>query len=70
MTPGARRGNTLSSSLGLGERLFASSDERRCAAAIEDGLETVEAGAYVYLASSESSYTSGSVIAVTGGKAL
>ena len=29
MTPGARRGNTLSSSLGLGERLFASSDERR-----------------------------------------
>ena len=44
MTPGARRGNTLSSSLGLGERLFASSDERRFAAAIEDGLETVEAG--------------------------
>lgn len=28
------------------------------------------AGAYVYLASTESSYTSGSVIAVTGGKAL
>ena len=28
------------------------------------------AGAYVYLASAESSYTSGSVIAVTGGKAL
>ena len=28
------------------------------------------AGAYVYLASSESSYTSGAVIAVTGGKAL
>jgi len=44
VTPGARRGNTLSSSLGLGERLFASSDERRFAAAIEDGLETVEAG--------------------------
>ncbi|WP_336646320.1 SDR family oxidoreductase [Microbacterium sp. USHLN186] len=28
------------------------------------------AGAYVYLASDESSYTSGSVVAVTGGKAL
>lgn len=28
------------------------------------------AGAYVYLASAESSYTSGSIIAVTGGKAL
>ena len=42
--PLARRSNTLSSSLGLGERLFASSDERRFIAAIEEGLETVEAG--------------------------
>ena len=42
--PVTRRSNTLSSSLGLGEKLFASSDERRFAAAIEDGLETVEAG--------------------------
>ncbi|CAN5255630.1 polyprenyl synthetase family protein [soil metagenome] len=42
--PLARRTNSLSSSLGLGEKLFASSDERRFAAAIEDGLETVEAG--------------------------
>ncbi len=42
--PPARRSNTLSSSLGLGEKLFASSDERRFASAIEDGLETVEAG--------------------------
>lgn len=42
--PIARRTNSLSSSLGLGEKLFASSDERRFAAAIENGLETVEAG--------------------------
>ncbi|MBX3099405.1 MAG: polyprenyl synthetase family protein [Salinibacterium sp.] len=42
--PLARRSNTLSSSLGLGEKLFASSDERRFATAIEDGLEAVEAG--------------------------
>jgi heptaprenyl diphosphate synthase len=47
MTPAvplARRSNTLSSSLGLGEKLFASSDERRFADAIEQGLEAVEAG--------------------------
>lgn len=47
MTPGAplaRRPNSLTSSLGLGEKLFASSDERRFAEAIEQGLETVEAG--------------------------
>ncbi|MBU1587070.1 MAG: polyprenyl synthetase family protein [Actinobacteria bacterium] len=42
--PIARRKNSLSSSLGLGEKLFASSDERRFATAIEDGLEAVEAG--------------------------
>jgi heptaprenyl diphosphate synthase len=42
--PLARRGNTLSSSLGLGEKLFASSDERRFVEAIEEGLATVEAG--------------------------
>lgn len=42
--PVARRRNTLSSSLGLGEKLFASSDERKFALAIEDGLEAVEAG--------------------------
>ncbi len=40
----ARRSNTLSSSLGLGEKLFASSDERRFAAAIEEGLAQVEDG--------------------------
>ncbi len=47
MTPSApiaRRSNTLSSSLGLGEKLFASSDERKFVRAIEDGLEAVEAG--------------------------
>ncbi len=47
MTPSpplARRSNTLSSSLGLGEKLFASSEERAFAAAIEKGLEEVEAG--------------------------
>ncbi len=43
-TPLVRRSNTLSSSLGLGEKLFASSDERRFADALEQGLETVEAG--------------------------
>ena len=37
--PLARRSNTLSSSLGLGEKLFASSEERRFAAAIEAGLD-------------------------------
>lgn len=42
--PLARRSNTLSSSLGLGEKLFASSDERRFVEALEEGLATVEAG--------------------------
>lgn len=42
--PVARRSSALGSSLGLGEKLFASSDERRFVAAIESGLETVEAG--------------------------
>jgi heptaprenyl diphosphate synthase len=45
--PHARRSNTLSSSLGLGEKLFASSDERRFVKAIEDGLEIVESGLLV-----------------------
>ena len=47
MTPSpplARRSNTLSSSLGLGEKLFASSEERKFAVAIEDGLTEVESG--------------------------
>lgn len=46
MTPSpslARRSKTLSASLGLGEKLFASSEERAFAAAIEEGLEVVEA---------------------------
>ena len=38
------RRSALTSSLGLGEKLFASSDERRFAEAIEEGLERVEAG--------------------------
>ena len=42
--PHARRSNTLSSSLGLGEKLFASSDERRFADQIEKGLAQVEEG--------------------------
>jgi heptaprenyl diphosphate synthase len=42
--PLARRSNTLSSSLGLGEKLFASSHERRFADAIEKGLGVVEEG--------------------------
>ena len=41
--PLARRSSTLSSSLGLGERLFASGDERRLAKAIQVGLDEVEA---------------------------
>lgn len=41
--PIARRSSTLSSSLGLGEKLFASSEERHFAAAIEAALEQVEA---------------------------
>lgn len=43
-TPLTRRSNTLSSSLGLGEKLFASSDERRFVDALEQGLELVESG--------------------------
>ncbi len=42
--PRARRSNTLTSSLGLGEKLFASNDERRFVDAIEEGLAEVEAG--------------------------
>jgi heptaprenyl diphosphate synthase len=42
--PLARRSTSLSSSLGLGEKLFASSDEKRFAAAVEAGLESVEIG--------------------------
>ena len=42
--PLARRSKTLSSSLGLGEKLFASSEERAFAHAIEEGLAEVEAG--------------------------
>lgn len=48
--PPARRSNTLSSSLGLGEKLFASSDERRFATAIENGLDEVEAGLLSHMA--------------------
>jgi heptaprenyl diphosphate synthase len=40
----SRRSNTLSSSLGLGEKLFASSEERHFADAIEQGLDQVENG--------------------------
>jgi heptaprenyl diphosphate synthase len=43
-TPLARRSNTLTSSLGLGEKLFASSEERQFADAIERGLDEVESG--------------------------
>ena len=45
--PLARRRNTLSSSLGLGDKLFASSDERRFVREIEDGLDIVETGLLV-----------------------
>jgi heptaprenyl diphosphate synthase len=42
--PLARRSKTLTASLGLGEKLFASSEERRFAEAIEAGLIGVEDG--------------------------
>jgi heptaprenyl diphosphate synthase len=42
--PLARRSNTLSSSLGLGEKLFASNEERKLVDAIEQGLDEVEVG--------------------------
>ncbi len=46
MTPSVPvvRRSSLSSALGLGEKLFSSASERRFAAALEDGLEAVEAG--------------------------
>ena len=44
LPPLARRSKTLSASLGLGEKLFASSEERRFAEAIETGLVEVEEG--------------------------
>lgn len=43
-TPLARRRASLSASLGLGEKLFASTAEKRFARSIEDGLELVEKG--------------------------
>ncbi len=43
-TPSRARRNALAKSLGLGEKLFASSEERRFADEIERGLERVEAG--------------------------
>lgn len=43
-TSSITRRRTLSATLGLGETLFASSEERSFARAIEDGLEKVEAG--------------------------
>ncbi|PRY67043.1 heptaprenyl diphosphate synthase [Glaciihabitans tibetensis] len=42
--PLARRSNTLSSSLGLAEKLFSSTDEKRFAIAVEAGLDAVEIG--------------------------
>ncbi|TAL40635.1 MAG: polyprenyl synthetase family protein [Salinibacterium sp.] len=42
--PAVARRSALSSSLGLGEKLFASSNERRFVDAIEQGLAAVEAG--------------------------
>ncbi|GAA4677556.1 polyprenyl synthetase family protein [Frondihabitans cladoniiphilus] len=42
--PAARRGNSLSSSLGLAEKLFSSASERRFVAAIDAGLDRVEDG--------------------------
>jgi heptaprenyl diphosphate synthase len=54
VNPVARRSNSLRSNLGLGERLFASSDERHFAAAIEEGLEQVELGLSAEMAFADS----------------
>jgi len=53
-TPLARRSNTLRSSLGLGEKLFASSEERHFAEALEAGLEQVELGLSAEMAFADS----------------
>jgi heptaprenyl diphosphate synthase len=42
--PAVRKASSLSSALGLGEKLFASAGDRRFASAVEDGLDAVEAG--------------------------
>ena len=42
--PLARRGTTLSSQLGLSDRIFASGKDKRFAQRIDDGLEQVELG--------------------------
>lgn len=42
--PLARRGKSLTSQLGLTDRIFASGEDRAFAAAVESGLDTVEAG--------------------------
>ena len=42
--PLARRGKSMTSQLGLTERIFASGEDRAFARAVEDGLEIVEAG--------------------------
>jgi heptaprenyl diphosphate synthase len=42
--PLTRHANSLNAALGLGEKFFSSASERRFAAAIEDGLDAVEAG--------------------------
>ena len=43
-TPHARRGDSLSSAISLGEKLFASAGERRFVEDLEEGLRAVEAG--------------------------
>ena len=42
--PAVRKASSLSSALGLGEKLFASAGDRRFASAVEAGLDAVEAG--------------------------
>ncbi|GAB3134517.1 polyprenyl synthetase family protein [Marisediminicola antarctica] len=42
--PVVRKASSLSSALGLGEKLFASAGDRRFASAVEDGLDAVESG--------------------------
>lgn len=48
--PTARRGSSLTSSLGLAEKLFSSASERRFLAAIDAGLDRVEEGLVVEMA--------------------
>ena len=67
----ARRSRSLTSTLGLGEKLFASSDEKRFATAVEQGLEAVEAGLIDQISfHDELADTAGRYLLEAGGKRI